>query len=202
MVTLQAFNRELGRRGVRNAEGNTAMNPGSTALLQQLVRREGVLRVMEIGFNAGHSACTLLAANPAVSLTSFDLGRHGYESKAKEAIDALFPGRHALVLGDSRVTVPAHEPEQPYDLIFVDGGHKKDIPAADLANCRRLAHAGTVVLMDDIVIKEAWKKKYTNAPTKAWADMRDAGLLVEEGHADFRAGYGMSWGRYARLDEP
>lgn len=199
MASLQTFNKEIGKRGVRNAEGNTSMNPGSTALLQRLVRSNGVARVMEIGFNAGHSANTLLAANPDITLTSFDLGRYGYEEKAKTAIDALYPGRHSLVLGDSRVTVPAHEPEQPYDMIFIDGGHRKDIPAADLANCRRLAHPNTIILMDDIVIKDAWKKKYTNAPTKAWADMRDAGLLIEEGHSDFRAGFGMSWGRYAKL---
>eukprot|EP00873_Tetraselmis_striata_P033950 jgi/Tetstr1/454214/TSEL_041133.t1 len=200
MPSLKSFNQEIARRGVRKAEGNTAMNPGSTELLQRLVRREGVARVMEIGFNAGHSANTLLAANPGVSLTSFDLGRHGYEEKAKSAIDALYPGRHSLVLGDSRATVPAHEPERPYDMIFIDGGHRKDIPAADLENCRRLAHADTIVLMDDIVLKEAWKKKYTNAPTKAWTEMRAAGRLIEEGHSDFRSGYGMSWGRYGQLE--
>lgn len=197
MASLHAFNKAIGRRGVRNTEGNTAMNPGSTSLLQRLVKSEGVSRVMEIGFNAGHSANTLLAANPGITLTSFDLGRHGYEEKAKAAIDALYPGRHSLVLGDSRATVPAHEPGQPYDMIFIDGGHINDIPAADLANCRRLSHANTIVLMDDIVVNDAWKKKYTHAPTKAWADMRDAGMLIEDGHSDFRPGYGMSWGRYA-----
>lgn len=201
MASLQKYNKEIVRRGVRNAEGNTAMNPGSTELLQRLVRRPGVARVLEIGFNAGHSANTLLAANPEASLTSFDLGRHGYEEKAKTAVDALYPGRHSLVLGDSRATIPAHAPERPYDMIFIDGGHKKDIPAADLENCRRLAHADTIVVMDDIVIKEAWKKKYTAAPTRAWAEMRDAGRLVEEGHIDFRPGYGMSWGRYAGLED-
>ena len=56
--------------------------------------------------NAGYSALTLLAASAQqnATLTSFDLGEFGAPLVAKRWIDAHFPGRHTLVLGDSRIT--------------------------------------------------------------------------------------------------
>ena len=59
--------------------------------------------------NAGYSALTLLAASAQqnATLTSFDLGEFGAPLVAKRWIDAHFPGRHTLVLGDSRKTILA-----------------------------------------------------------------------------------------------
>lgn len=198
---MYSYEKILRESGVRVTEGNTGMNPGSVSLLQKLASPSGITRVMEIGFNGGHSAYTLLSSNPNITLTSFDIGRHGYESGAKKCIDNLFPGRHTLVLGDSRKTVPLHDPDHKYDLIFVDGGHKGDIPDTDLKNCKRLAHPETVVLMDDIVCKENWKKPYTEGPSRAWNSMVTSGEIVQDGHVDFRKGYGMSWGRFINPDQ-
>ena len=75
---------------------------------------------MEIGFNAGHSAELFLKYTSA-HVTSFDLGDHPYVTHAKEYIDAYYPGRHSLILGDSTVTVPKCIGK--YDIIFIDGGH-------------------------------------------------------------------------------
>ena len=64
------------------------------------------INVMEIGFNAGHSSEIFLQNNKDLTVTSFDLGVHDYISTAKEYIDATYPNRHNLILGDSRITIP------------------------------------------------------------------------------------------------
>ena len=55
--------------------------------------------------------------------------------------------------------------------------------------------------MDDVVVRDGWKKKYTEGPTKAWDEMVSCGKIVQEGHSDFRPGYGMSWGRFADAEK-
>jgi hypothetical protein len=45
----------------------------------------------------------------------------------------MFPGRHELITGDSRETVPAFADEYPtraFDLIYIDGGHDYEIAKA------------------------------------------------------------------------
>ena len=79
-------------------------------------------------------------------VTSFDLGEHPYVTHAKEYIDAYYPGRHSLILGDSTVTVPKCIGK--YDVIFIDGGHDYEVASADLQNAKKLARKNTIV-MDD-----------------------------------------------------
>ena len=101
------------------------------------------INVMEIGFNAGHSADVFLKNNPTLTLTSFDLGCHDYVRHGKEYIDITYPNRHTLILGDSTVTVPnyiADNQGKTFDVIFIDGGHDYEVAKADLENCMKLAH--------------------------------------------------------------
>ena len=94
-----------------------------------------ITRIIEVGFNAGHSSCAFLAAREDVTVVSFDLGLHGYVTRAKQYIDKAFPGRHTLVIGDSRETLPRYRADHPaavFDLAFVDGGHDYDVARADL----------------------------------------------------------------------
>lgn len=153
---------------------------------------------MEIGFNAGHSAEIFLDSNPHVKLTSFDLGEHDYVKVVKEYIDATYPGRHELILGDSTVTIPAHSYDSTYDLIFIDGGHDYEIASADLSSCARFAHKDTVVIMDDTMFSndETWRATFNYGPTHAWMRAIQQGVIVETDHCDYRQYRGMSWGKY------
>jgi predicted O-methyltransferase YrrM len=144
-----------------------------------------VTRALQIGFNAGHSAITMLAANPRLHLTSFDLVEHPYVPKSSEFINSVFPGRHVLVSGDSTVTVPAalalfNGPS--FDLIFIDGGHSYEVAAADLRNCAKLARAGTIVIMDDVVAISS--SYWTKGPTQAWDEAIASHLVVELGRIE------------------
>lgn len=156
-------------------------------------------RIMEIGFNAGHSAECFLKWNPNVHVVSFDIGRHNYVQKGKEYIDAIYPGRHTLIIGDSTKTVLEYKPDVPFDVIFIDGGHDYPIAQADLENCKRLAHANTFVVMDDTVRgRHEWTRHFNVGPTKAWVDAVERQEVEDLGFVDYNKGRGMSWGRYRK----
>ena len=162
--------------------------------LVALTSRPGI-RVMEIGFNAGHSAEVFLHNNDTLTLTSFDLGAHPYVATAKKYIDDVYPGRHALVLGDSRSSVPLYR-GAAFDVIFIDGGHEYEIARADVENCLRLSHKDTVVILDDTMFTPGWGEMYTRGPTQVWEEMLRGSKIAGLGSKNYCPGYGMSWGKY------
>ncbi len=91
---------------ITNFEGHSQQDQGSTEFLQNIIRDPNITSVMEIGFNAGHSAELFLKSNPHVHLTSFDIGTHYYTLLGKQYIDKTYPNRHTLIMGDSTITVP------------------------------------------------------------------------------------------------
>lgn len=154
-------------------------------------------RIMEIGFNAGHSAENFLQWNDTVQVVSFDIGLYKCVHHAKKYIDAKYPGRHTLVIGDSTQTVPEYSSEEPFDVILVDGGHSYPVARADLENCKRLARADTLVFMDDTIRSNPrWVRDFNKGPTKAWLEMIDNKVIEDLGFKDYEKSRGMSWGRY------
>ena len=124
----------LNAHGFHVFEGYSQQIPQQVEDLIKLSKGSNI-QVMEIGFNAGHSAEIFLKNNPTLKLTSFDLGSHDYLYTAKKYIDGAYPNRHTLILGDSTVTIPEYINNNPYkkfDLIFIDGGHSYTISNSDL----------------------------------------------------------------------
>lgn len=157
------------------------------------------IHVMEIGFNAGHSAEIFLQNNPTLTLTSFDLGIHNYVTSAKQYIDTTYPNRHTLILGDSTITVPKYSkdnPDKTFDIIFIDGGHDYIISNADLENCKKLANKDTIVIMDDTIYTSGWEAFYTIGPTQTWIEHLNNHEIIEIKNVDYFPGRGMSWGKY------
>jgi predicted O-methyltransferase YrrM len=127
--------------------------------LSGLVRDRGAIRVAQVGLGYGWSAWAFLSANPDLVLKSFDLGGHPAiaDGSVQRVIETHFPGRHTVVLGDSRVTLL--EDRASYDLVFIDGGHDVDTALADLIN---LSSPGCVVVIDDLDdgypgVQRAWE---------------------------------------------
>jgi predicted O-methyltransferase YrrM len=184
--------------------------------IQHLMRRNSSVReVMEIGFNAGHSSYLFLSTRPDVRVVSFDLGDHEYVDLAKRIIDSTFPGRHELIKGDSRKTVPAFADAhrgRSFDLIYIDGGHDYEVAKADIENCQRLSTPQSLVVMDDLVALEEWGM----GPVRAWREAQEQGrvqqdLLLEDGlpllglsPEDIAAPSGHVWavGRYLETPQP
>jgi predicted O-methyltransferase YrrM len=154
---------------------------------------------MEIGFNAGHSAEVFLQNNKNLTLTSFDLGSHNYVTTAKEYIDATYPNRHTLILGDSNITIPIYlenNKDTKFDIIFIDGGHDYKIAKADMENSFHLAHKDTIVALDDTIFRKDWEKQYTIGPTRTWTEHLERNKIIELNRKEYCNGRGMCWGKY------
>ena len=188
----------LNRRGFTSFEGYSQQVPQQVEDLIQLTNKPNI-NVLEIGFNAGHSAELFLKNNKTLTLTSFDLGEHKYVIPAKRYIDHTYPTRHKLILGDSRITIPIfvkHYSDKKFDFIFIDGGHDYDISNTDMVNCFNLAHSDTIVALDDTIYKKGWEAGYTIGPTRSWIEHVHQNKITELNRHEYCPGRGMSWGKY------
>lgn len=194
MSGLQKF---LTENNVGYMEGHSAQVPGQVEFLKDIVQHESIKNVMEIGFNAGHSAEIFLSSNENINLTSFDIGVHAYLKKGKKYIDTTYPNRHSLVLGNSLITVPEYfeKNNTKFDIIFIDGNHEYIFAVNDLKNCKNLAHEKTIIILDD-TYNGANKAQFNIGPNSAWSEAKQSGLVKELGSIDFQYARGSSWGNY------
>ena len=173
---MGALHRSLGLHALR-IEGYLSREQAEW-FTQILETNPAVSRVIEIGFNAGDSSCVFLGARDDLAVVSFDLGQHRYVTRAKQYIDKTFPGRHTLILGDSRQTLPdylASHPGAAFDLAFIDGGHEYDVASADIRNVLPAVRPGGLVVIDDL---EPWKT-WGDGPVRAWAEAKQRGAVKE-----------------------
>jgi predicted O-methyltransferase YrrM len=112
-----------------------------------------IKKIGEIGFNVGMSSATCLNARSDIEVMSFDLCAHKYIGPQKHIIDEIFPGRHALLIGDSRNSLPIlkkYHQEPFFDMVIVDGGHEGDVPYLDIQNSLSLLKSGGWIYIDDV----------------------------------------------------
>jgi len=108
---------------------------------------EGRKNVLEIGFNAGHSALIMLLANQDVRITAIDTCQHPYTETCFSYLDRRFPGRLTLIKGNSTNVIQVLNGEK-FDLIHYDGGKEKTIHE-DLLNSVDLVEDDHILLIDD-----------------------------------------------------
>ena len=131
-------------------EGKTADFIYSYLDLHKYVKKLKPKNILEVGFNAGHSACCFLNAYPETSMVSFDICRHGCEHTALNVLKKFF--NITLIEGDSTVTIPEWKKNNDvkFDFIFIDGGHTYDVCCQDLKNTIPLLSDNGVMIVDDI----------------------------------------------------
>lgn len=190
----------LKENGFSEFEGNSQQIPEQVKDLIALTSKPNI-KVMEIGFNAGHSAEVFLSNNDSLSLVSFDIGLHSYIPISKKYIDSTYPNRHTLILGDSGQTVREYilknrKKKELFDVIFIDGGHDFYVAYFDLKNCFELAHKDTIVIMDDTIFRPDWKCEWNYGPTVSWQEFIKKNKIVELGRKEYSPGRGMVWGKY------
>ncbi|MDO8640358.1 MAG: class I SAM-dependent methyltransferase, partial [Nitrosarchaeum sp.] len=107
-------------------------------------------KILEIGFNAGHSLLLMLTANPDIESLSFDLNFHAYTRPCFDFLKRYFP-KIDIRFGDSREEVANYCNENPkkFDMIHVDGSHDVNFAAIDYENVKKLATQDTIVVFDD-----------------------------------------------------
>lgn len=128
--------------------------------VQHMQRISKIKKILEIGFNAGHSAELFLTTTNCEKLLSFDINVHPYLKTGAKFIKQKFGDRFTLIEGDSKIKVPEYattHSDEKFDLIFIDGGHSFECCFSDIQNCSKLAHQETLVLIDDYVaeVKQA-----------------------------------------------
>jgi predicted O-methyltransferase YrrM len=201
-MACPSINAYLARKGFHSFEGNTGLCAPKCELLAMFAKESTT--ALEIGFNAGHSADTMLRANKNLSLVSFDLGCHAYVQPAADYIQFLHPGRHALFIGDSTQTLPLYieaNPDKKFDLLFIDGGHDYEVAKADMENCLKLAHSDSIIIMDDTIYVPMWEKDYSKGPTKVWQEFAATGTIKDDVRITLDSYNGISYGQPAAKSE-
>ncbi|CAM9892349.1 unnamed protein product, partial [Ectocarpus fasciculatus] len=153
--------------------GHTGAFPQKVEALGSVLRDggDGVEKICEVGFNAGHSSLNwLLYSRPSTKVLAFDLGEHEYMRHALDFLQVVFPGRLEVLIGDSSVSIPAYAVAEeaagrdPHacNILFVDGDHSEDGAYADLVNFRALASRDwNVLAIDDLEhppVEAAWRR--------------------------------------------
>ena len=110
----------------------------------------GGSRLLEVGFNAGHSALLALTNNPDLIYVGVDIAYHSYTVPCYQYLKSVFGDRIQLHVGDSRKAVPAVADFLRFDLFHIDGGHDMAVAEADLFNITSRAAPGSRLLFDDI----------------------------------------------------
>lgn len=113
----------------------------------------GRKKMLEIGFNAGHSALTFLFLNPYGVYTGVDIFQRQYTYEAFNYLSNKFPYRVNLHKGDSLTVVPEllKSTENRYDIVHVDGGHTYECALGDLVNVSERLDKDALVILDDSV---------------------------------------------------
>ena len=185
-------------------EGHSGNFPAQTNDFVMYARLPGTINILEIGFNAGHSAITFLSANKNAHVVSFDIGIHSYGEIGKKLIDRKFPNRHRLIIGNSLETIPQFHKDNPnfkFDLLFIDGGHEYEVSIGDMINCKSVAHKNSLVILDDTTYIESGQKVtcWTEGPTLAFKKMVSDGEIEQTNIHVYNKIAGMSVGRYVGL---
>lgn len=131
-------------------EGHTGKYIKYQTLLFETVKELKPSNILEIGFNAGHSACCFLNAHPSAKMVTFDICRHGTEDAALQALQPHFD--ITLVRGDSVETVPKYlkENDTLFDFVFIDGLHLGKHPYLDFMNTKDRIAPGGIIVVDDM----------------------------------------------------
>jgi hypothetical protein len=142
-------------------EGNCFYQHSTFNLIPELVNKQRNIysiakygtKILEVGFNAGHSALLFLLSNPEAYICCFDTCEHKYTLLCFEYLNENFNNRLTLYIGKSTITLQeAHvvNPSKKYDIIHIDGCHRPDIANIDFFLCRDMAHNGSYLIWNGV----------------------------------------------------
>ena len=108
--------------------------------------------ILEIGFNAGHSAALSLHTNPNIRYTGIDICYHDYTKLCAKYLIDKFDNFVDLCIGDSKELL--NKIPYKYDRIHIDGDHSYYGAKTDLTGCFDLITNDGLILVDDFDFPE------------------------------------------------
>lgn len=135
--------------------------------------------ILEIGFNAGHSAALYTYANPEIIIRSFDLCSHKYSKPCGELL-ARTLSDFKLIPGDSRETLRDYNEAPAFDLIHIDGGHGYSAAKSDLYECKKFSTKETILIFDD-----AYHTFVEKLLTEETSSSNHTGMIREVNYTDY-----------------
>ena len=109
--------------------------------------------IIEIGFNAGHSAALWLMMNEKIKYYGIDIAKDEYMKSCSSFMKDKFGDRFNLFIGDSRTEMKSIDKKinQEIDLIHIDGGHSYELADIDLSNSINISKKLNTkfILLDD-----------------------------------------------------
>lgn len=118
------MNYEFLTEGLSYVEGHLLPTENTISAFKEVYDIVQPKRILEIGFNAGHSAYMSLEMLPDVQYRSLDICRHKYTEPNGKLLEGMYEGRFYLQNADSKTVIA--ESITNYDLIFIDGDHSVD----------------------------------------------------------------------------
>jgi len=165
----KSLNVFLHEEGLNITEGHIC--PAQKKHISEIFKKNKIKNVLEIGFNAGHSANCFLSQSEDINLTSVDICEHDYVFPCAGFISKKFPDRFSLMIGDSRDVL--RNMREKFDFIFIDGWHKEDVCYEDIVNCKKLANSDTIIMLDD------YCEAYGLGVTKAFEKCVKEGIIKQ-----------------------
>jgi len=124
------------------------------------ISKYGGNNIIEIGFNAGHSALIFLLANPDSVIWCFDICTHKYTELCFQYLNTVFGNRISLIKGNSFKVYTEFAKEQSiaFDTFNIDGSKEFNIANNDYFISRSIAHVRSVIIWDSsqIQLKYLW----------------------------------------------
>ena len=153
-------------------------------------------RILEIGFNYGHSAENFLI-NSEATLISLDIGIHEYCLYSEQFLKKKYPKRLNIIYGDSKITIKnLIDQKHKFDLIYIDGGHNYEDAYYDIENSKILSDENTIIVLDDVEKKISDQYEFNKGPTQAWEYFLKEQHVVEKEYIKFEPGRGIVIGNF------
>lgn len=111
--------------------------------------------ILEIGFNAGHSALLFLLSHPTTKIHCFDTCDHTYTQKCFNYLSDSFPGRLVLIKGKSVEQLSGYKARNPdlvCDVVHIDGDHELSNANGDFFHCLSYVNFKNVLIFNDVQI--------------------------------------------------
>jgi predicted O-methyltransferase YrrM len=156
----------------QSPEGNImAIN---AVLLHKVLLKVKPKNIIEIGFNQGHGATTILNSIPKTStLKSIDIGLHECSHHNSNIVLEEYKN-FSIDFGDSvKILNDVCYKIKPIDFAIIDGGHTYDICKSDMDICTKYISENGIIWLDDY-------RRITTTPNENMYQAPDVDRLGDE----------------------